>query len=256
MKLKIHFLEESLRKSGPGINEAALKENADLKVGRVTMQKELARARKTLEKTEHEVEEYRKEVQAAHEQTKRKHADKKMLEEVDSLRREVVMKDSRIQAMRDDLDRFAEKDTEIEKLRGDIDDLEIDVQEKERLLDDRDDEIEGLKEKRKQDADELAEALHKIDSGNRHIGELEQAQRSSADRSAQFHDVNEELADAREHIQDLERKVEQAAAKAEDADDEAQEARQAKEKAEADLDEVCQIDTDCLRAVADILLAA
>ncbi|KAI1751077.1 microtubule associated-domain-containing protein [Xylaria castorea] len=32
LKLKIHFLEEALRKTGPGFSEAALKENTDLKV--------------------------------------------------------------------------------------------------------------------------------------------------------------------------------------------------------------------------------
>ncbi|KAH8661399.1 microtubule associated-domain-containing protein, partial [Tricladium varicosporioides] len=32
LKLKIHFLEEALRKAGPGFSEAALKENTDLKV--------------------------------------------------------------------------------------------------------------------------------------------------------------------------------------------------------------------------------
>ncbi|KAI0871119.1 microtubule associated-domain-containing protein [Hypoxylon argillaceum] len=32
LKLKIHFLEEALRKSGPGFSEATVKENTDLKV--------------------------------------------------------------------------------------------------------------------------------------------------------------------------------------------------------------------------------
>ncbi|KAK3391573.1 microtubule associated-domain-containing protein, partial [Sordaria brevicollis] len=32
LKLKIHFLEEALRKAGPGFSEAALKENTELKV--------------------------------------------------------------------------------------------------------------------------------------------------------------------------------------------------------------------------------
>ena len=36
LKSKMHFLEETLRKAGPDFNAAALKENTDLKVDRMT----------------------------------------------------------------------------------------------------------------------------------------------------------------------------------------------------------------------------
>ncbi|KAL8716883.1 MAG: hypothetical protein Q9225_005817 [Loekoesia sp. 1 TL-2023] len=239
LKLKIHFLEESLRKSGPGLNEAALKENTELKVDKVTMQKELARARKTLERTEREVEDYRKQLQNAHDQTKRKHADKQILEELESLKKEIATKDAQIQDLRDDLEHATEKDAEIEKLKGDIDDLEIDVREKDRLLDDREDEIEGFKEQTKQDADELAEARQKLKLERQCLEELEHKHRAAADQLAQLDDVNRQLADAQSHIQNLTKEIEQARMKARDAHEEFQEARQAKEKAETDLDEVC-----------------
>lgn len=238
LKLKIHFLQDSLNKSGPGVNQTALKENADLKVDKITMQKELARARKTLERTEREVEDYRKELQNAHDQTKRKHADQKMMAELESLRREITAKDSEIQAMRDDLDHAAGKYPEIEKLKNDVDGLQLDIREKDRLLDDREDEIEELKEQNQRDADQIAEAQEKVDMAKQRIAALEQVQRASADRSAQLHEIDDELADAQLRIQDLEREVEQAANKAENAVKEVQEARQAKEKAETDLDKV------------------
>ncbi|TGO68612.1 hypothetical protein BOTNAR_0022g00200 [Botryotinia narcissicola] len=56
LKLKIHFLEEALRKAGPGFSVAALKENTELKVDKVTMQRELQKFRKTLTAAEKDVE--------------------------------------------------------------------------------------------------------------------------------------------------------------------------------------------------------
>lgn len=239
LKLKIHFFEESLRKSGPGLNEAALKENTELKVDKVTMQKELARARKTLERTEREVEDYRKQLQNAHDQTKRKYTDKQILDELESLKKEIATKDVQMKDLHDDLEHATEKDAEIEKLKGDIDDLEIDIREKDRLLDDREDEIEGLKEQTKQDAGELAEARQKLKLERQCLEELDHKHRAAANQLAQLDDVNRELADAQSQIQDLTKEIEQAKMKVRDAQEEFQEARQAKEKAETDLDEVC-----------------
>ncbi|KAL7958465.1 hypothetical protein V8C34DRAFT_314088 [Trichoderma compactum] len=48
LKLKIQFLNDALMKSGPGYNEAALKENTELKVEKVTMQRELQRLKKQI----------------------------------------------------------------------------------------------------------------------------------------------------------------------------------------------------------------
>lgn len=238
MKLKIHFLEDSLRKSGPGLNETALKENADLKVDRVTLQKELARARKTMNRAEREVEQYQKDLQNAHDQMKRKHADKKVLEELEYLRRENDAKESRMREIRGDAERATKNDSAIEKLKGNIDNLEFDLRERDRHLDDREYEIDSLKEQAKQNANMLAEALEKSEQERQRIEELVVAQRASNDEMAQFHDVDEELADAQNRIQDLEKDIVQATSKAENAHTEAQEARQAQEKAEADLEEV------------------
>ncbi|KAL8858407.1 MAG: hypothetical protein Q9178_005088 [Gyalolechia marmorata] len=235
LKLKIHFLEDSLRKAGPGLNAVALKENTELKVDKVTMQKELARARKTLEKTEREVEEFRDRLQKAHDHMKQKHKDKKLLEELDILRKEIATKDSKIQDLHDELIQTTDKDAEIERLKGDLDDLEIDVQERDRLHDDREDELDSLKEKAKQGTDELAEARRKIQSGEQRIQELEGEQRASADHLAQLHDAHGELADTQRHVHELEKELKRAELKTKIAQEEAQ---QAKTKAEQDLDEL------------------
>ncbi|KAL7932430.1 hypothetical protein V8C35DRAFT_323012 [Trichoderma chlorosporum] len=48
LKLKIQFLNDALMKAGPGYNEAALKENTELKVEKITMQRELQRLKKQI----------------------------------------------------------------------------------------------------------------------------------------------------------------------------------------------------------------
>ncbi|KAL8789060.1 MAG: hypothetical protein Q9213_001323 [Squamulea squamosa] len=239
LKLKIHFLEESLRKSGPGLNAAALQENTELKVDKFTMQKELSRARKTLDKTEREVEEFREKLQKAHNQMKQKHADKMLLEEFELLRREVAAKDSKIQDLYDELLRATDKDAEVERLRSDFDDLEIDKREKDRLLNDREDEVEGLKAKAQQSTEELAEALREIESSKQRVRELEEVQRASADNSAQLHNVHHELSDAQRHIHELEERLALAEVKSKTAQETVDEAQQAKSKAEEDLEEAC-----------------
>ncbi|KAL8691680.1 MAG: hypothetical protein Q9218_003155 [Villophora microphyllina] len=238
LKLKIHFLEESLRKSGPGLNAAALKENTDLKVDKITMQKELARAKKTLDRTEREVEEYRNQLQTTHDQMKRKHADKKMLEELESLRNELKAKDSQIRHLRDDLDHAAEKDTEIDRLKRDIDELELDLREKDRLYDDREEELESLRDRAKQDSEQMLNARREIESGQLRIQELQQNQQASADRSGQFHDVQEELAEAQRQIQDLESDIDRAEMEVRTAQEDAREARQAKEEVDEELQDL------------------
>ncbi|KAL8871377.1 MAG: hypothetical protein Q9174_002776 [Haloplaca sp. 1 TL-2023] len=238
LKLKIHFLEESLRKSGPGLNQEAMKENTNLKVDKITMQKELARARKTLDKTEREVEDYRNQLQNAQDQMRRKHADKKMLEEMDSLKKDLATKDAQIRDLRDDLDHVADKDAEIERLKSDVDDLEFVVREKDRIRDDEEEELERTKDQAKQDSEKSAEAREKADERLRRIQELEEEQKVIADRSVQLDGVQEALADAQRQVQDLERRVERAETETRNANEEVDEARQEKEKAQEDLDEL------------------
>ncbi|KAI4111415.1 MAG: hypothetical protein LQ339_000614 [Xanthoria mediterranea] len=238
LKLKIHFLEESLQKSGPGLHAAALKENTELKVDRVTMQKELARARRTLDKTEREVEEFRDRLQKFHDQMKQKHADKKLLEELELLREEVATKDSNIRDLHHELDRKVDKDAEIERLKSDLEEVAIDVREKDRLLEDQEEELETFKEKAKRGTYELAEALRTIKSGEQRIQELEEDQRTSADYSVQLHDVRSKMDDGRRHIHELEEELEQAENRKKAAQEETEEAQQAKIKAEEDLDEL------------------
>src|SRR5436305_14311138 len=104
LKLKIHFLEEALRKAGPGFSEAALKENTELKVDKITMQKELHRYRKTLTAAERDLEIYRQQIEEMQEKIKREHADAGQLEELARLRHELDAKDAEVLKLRRQLE--------------------------------------------------------------------------------------------------------------------------------------------------------
>ena len=75
LKLKIHFLEDALNKSGTEYNQAALKENADLKVDQVTLKRDLIRYQRQVASAERDVEKYRHQLVQWQDRAQRKKAD-------------------------------------------------------------------------------------------------------------------------------------------------------------------------------------
>lgn len=75
LKMKIHFLEDAMSKRGGEFNQAALKENTDLKVTKITMQRELHKFKKNIAQAERDAEVYRLRLEEYREQIKRRQAD-------------------------------------------------------------------------------------------------------------------------------------------------------------------------------------
>jgi chromosome segregation ATPase len=220
LKLKIHFLEEALRKAGPGFSEAALKENTELKVDKVTMQKELHRFRKTLTAAEHDVELYRQQILEMQEKIKRKHADEGQREELERLQKALESREA-------ELDRLRSQETQLDDLQDKIHDLETDLRERDRVIDDREDDADNLKDEVGKQAGIISDLKETLKKSQRRAIELEE--------EAQ---VAEELADAKDTIADLERNLERLKNEVDDAKDDRQEATRDKERAEADLEEL------------------
>ncbi|KJZ72407.1 hypothetical protein HIM_08210 [Hirsutella minnesotensis 3608] len=220
LKLKIHFLEDALRKAGPGFSEAALKENTELKVDKVTMQRELHRYKKHLTSAERDLESYRKQMLELQDKAKRKHPDESQRAEVEQLRRTLQEREADVDELQRQLDQGQLDNGELEKLRDNIQDLEADLREKDRLLTDRDDELEDLR-------DQLQEAEDKARESRRLAAELEK----TGPRE-------EELENAKETIQDLEESIRRFEEQVEDMKDRVEEAMNQKERAEQDLQEL------------------
>jgi chromosome segregation ATPase len=211
LKLKIHFLEEALRKAGPGFSEAALKENTELKVDKVTMQRELHRYRKTLTSAERDLESYRQQMLEMQDRIRRKHASEGQKEELDRLQRALAEKESEVLDLKNQLQVAHKEDTQVEKLRNEIGDLEADLREKDRLLEERDDEVDNLKDT--------------VNAARREI-ELEEKAQST------------DLAEARETIEELEQDIDKLRAELKESREDWEAAITDKKRAEADLEEL------------------
>ncbi|KAK3181113.1 hypothetical protein K4F52_007526 [Lecanicillium sp. MT-2017a] len=220
LKLKIHFLEEALRKAGPGFNEAALKENTELKVDKVTMQRELHRYKKHITTAEKEVESYRQQMIEFQEKAKRRQDDGTLREEADNLRQQLEDKEADVEDLRRQLSENQNSDDQLQKLRDDIMDLEADIRDKDRQITERDDELEDLRES----ADEADE---KVKAAERRVLELEENEPQ-----------NDDLEEAKDTIQDLEHNIRRLEEQIDELNEKLEDAASQKDRAERDLEEL------------------
>ncbi|EGY19134.1 hypothetical protein VD0002_g9115 [Verticillium dahliae] len=163
LKLKIHFLEEALRKAGPGFSEAALKENTELKVDKVTMQRDLQKYKKHLTTAEKDLESYRQQMLQLQEKAKKKYADEKQLAEIDRLQQSLEEKESDIEYLQRQVQQEKGDSAEIEKLRDEIGDLEADLREKDRLIGEHEDQVDDLQAKLNEKDEVLGEREDEIE---------------------------------------------------------------------------------------------
>lgn len=220
LKLKIHFLEESLRKAGPGFSEAALKENTDLKVDVVTMQRELHKYKKTVASAERDLETYKRQMEELQERTKRKRADADQTARVEQLQKMLEEKETDIVDLRRQLNQSRNDDDQVEKLRDDLEDLRANLREQERQLTERDDELDEFKDK---------------------LGAAEERAREAQEKAVELEnskDEHEELEEAKDRIADLEHHVRQLEEQSDEFRATADEAVSQRERAESDLEEL------------------
>ena len=220
LKLKIHFLEDALRKAGPGFSEAALKENTELKVDKVTMQRELQRYKKHLTSAEKDLESYRQQILEVQEKAKRKYADEDQRAELERLRQVLEDKESETDDLHRRLEQQENEDDKVEKLRDEIGDLEADLRRKDDVINEHEDEIDELRDK-------VAETEEQLRKTQRRMVELEE-KAQDADR----------LQEAKDTIEDLEANVRRLEQQGDDMKDKLQDAMSQKDRAEADLEEL------------------
>ncbi|KAJ2974131.1 hypothetical protein NQ176_g6220 [Zarea fungicola] len=220
LKLKIHFLEEALRKAGPGFHEAALKENTELKVDKVTMQREIHRYKKSLTAAEKELDVCHQQMLDLQERASHPHEDERLRIEMETLRHELDGKDEDMRDMRRQLAAGQDNQEQLEKLQYNIDDLEADLRDRDRQLTEREDEIEELKDK-------IEEAEGKTRAAEQRADEVEQ----NNARSDELDEAKETIQELEQNIRRLEEQIDELSEKLEDAATE-------KDRAERDLEEL------------------
>ncbi|MCJ1398665.1 hypothetical protein MMC11_001866 [Xylographa trunciseda] len=214
LKLKIHYLEESLRKSAPGFHQAALKENTELKVDKVTMQKELSKTRKILIQAERDLESYRTSLQDIQQKRIRTQEDKSAQKERELLQKRCDDQERQIDDLLRHLQDTKGDPSVVKQLKEAIEDLEADLREKDREMEAKEDDYD---EKANQARDTIIELREKLENVDEDM---------------------EELGDLRETVENLQREAEQARAEAEEANEERQDAEKERQKAEDDLNEL------------------
>ncbi|POS84614.1 hypothetical protein EPUL_002634 [Erysiphe pulchra] len=217
LKLKIFFLEDALHKAGPEYNEAALKENTELKVDKFTLQKELGRFRKTLHVAERDVELYRQQLIELQEKYKQNNVDESVRIEINELRQMLEDKDNEITGMKN-------KSDQIDNLQDRIHYLEADLRRKEQSLDDRDEIIEDLRQEALQRENKLRKVEMNVNEANFKIDKLEE-------KAYAF----DELEKSKETIQMMESKIKEMTKEIQQTKNEQQHALKRREQAEADL---------------------
>ncbi|KAL2889995.1 Spindle pole body protein pcp1 [Ceratocystis lukuohia] len=204
LKLKIHFLEEALRKAGPGFSEAALKENTELKVDKVTMQRDLQRYKKHLNVAEKDLEQYRQQMIELQERSKRKYADDSLKAEAERLRQDLEDKESEIDRLQAQLEQAESGGAEVDKLRDEITDLEAELREKERLIAEHQDEMEDLREKLDNNAEEKVQGA--LQAKDEELGDLQQ---NLQDRERALDEKEDEVEELQRHLREKEQSLDQ-----------------------------------------------
>ncbi|KAK5061200.1 hypothetical protein LTR84_007742 [Exophiala bonariae] len=208
LKMKIHFLEEAMSKRGGEFNQAALKENTDLKVNRITMQRELHKFKKNIAQAEKDAEVYRLQLEEFKERIRRKQVDESIRIELQQLRSEVEAKDQKLEKLERESSQAArEEQSQLQKLKDELEDLQAELREKDRAIDERDDQIDSLKAEVSKDSNEVVE-------------------------------VEEELRYAKEEVEDLKQNLDQLKAELQEAKEDREEAVDEKRRAEENLDEL------------------
>lgn len=208
LKMKIHFLEENLSKRGNEFNQAALKENTDLKVNRITMQRELHKFKKSIAQAERDAELYRRQLDEYRERVRQKKLDETFRVEMANMKTEIERKTEEIEVLQTKYDKIrSSQDSEVQKLRDEVADLQADIRERDRQLEDREDEIDDLKSKANKGSNETAELQEQLELAKQDVEdlreELQNARRLAQEQKEEREHAEEEKQQAEDNLREL-----------------------------------------------------
>lgn len=222
LKLKIHFLEEALKKNGPDHFQQATKDNVELRANAIQLERELRKYRKMLTAAEQSIEQYKIQFKEFAEKVKSRHKNEIMNEELEKLQQLADERMQQVENLQQQLEEAKDRQgnsQEVEKLQEELEELEAELKDKERALNDKDEQLETLQEKLNSaegDIDvELEERDKKIDQQAEELDSLrEQVQRLERERDEDDDALQERLdATNEEHaaeVEDLRKQLELA----------------------------------------------
>jgi myosin heavy subunit len=236
LKLKIHYLEEALKKTGNAFQQATLRENVELKTQKITIEQDLKRQRKRLENAEHELEEYRTKFKEYQESVKKRHMTARDAEEIDRLQKMAEEsqkvadeREEELEELRrrlEEADKEQQASDEVQQLKDDMQDLEYEIRGRDQQLEEKDEQLEALQDQLKdaksgtqqaehlqQDIEELEAELkekdEELDSKDRRIAELEERINSAYDREKSTKKLRSDVADLEIRLREREQELEE-----------------------------------------------
>ena len=204
LKLKIHYLEDLLKNAGPELHQMALKENATLRVDKVTMHKELVRSKKLLIQAEYDLDSCREKLQDARVTASRRNADISLQTELETLRQDIRNKDEELGDLNRRLAESERRSGQVVNLEGRIEDLEADLREKEREMDDKDEELE---EKANLAADKVSQLQEDLEDANDRVEELVALQEVVRNLQDDLEHANTRATEAEAGLQEAKRRT-------------------------------------------------
>jgi len=222
LKLKIHFLEEALKKSGPDHFQQTTKDNVELRTYAIQLERDLKKYRKMLTAAEQSIETYKIQFKEYAEKVKSRHKSEIMNEELERLQRLADERLELIEKLQRQLEETEDREDNaeaVEKLREELEELEAELKAKERVVDEKDEQLETLQDKLNSAAGdidvELEERDRKIDEQAEELDSLrEQVQRLERGRAEDDDSLQQKLdAASEEHaaeIEDLQKQIQLA----------------------------------------------
>lgn len=207
LKLKIHFLEEHLNKSGSEFNQQTIKQNTELRANQIILDRDIKRYLKQLRNNEAEIEQYRLQLEQFRERMKSRHMNEAMRDELESFKETIIQREKEIIELKTQIEeRHSEGHTEeLDAAQTQSEELEEELRAKQRELDEKDDRIEELeaqlRDAQDDDGEEGAQKDEKIELQDEQIQELQK-------EVQQLREERDELDEDQESIESLRREHE------------------------------------------------
>ena len=191
-----------LHDQDPNLNETALKENAGLRVDKVSLQRDLVKIQKQLARSERDAESLRKEFQDRRAAQSREATSHGLDIELNTLKENLKLKDQEVKQLQE-LNRTANDNSELQKLRDRIEDLEADLREKDRVIESKEDDLDiaNIKLRKQEDvAEQEMESAEEIKKLEAAVELLEGELMQSRDGSARLRQERDEADDERKGL--------------------------------------------------------
>lgn len=189
-----------------------MRENTELKVDKVTLQRDLKHQRRSLAQAERDLEYHKLQLLDYAEKLKRRQGGGEMQQELDRLRQALSDKDAEIQELQNRDTSDAEKDAQIIDLQDEIGDLQQDIRAKEMDADQQQEEIDRLKEQAStstsaEELDELRQQLqekeNEIKGYEEEIDQLKE-QASASTSTGELEELRQQLQEKEDDIKGYE----------------------------------------------------